>query len=48
MTHTIETVFNNPVFSEMIFSFIMMLLVKIMKKAEKLHLKKKSIVNRIK
>lgn len=48
MTHTIETVFNNPVFSGMIFSFVMMLLVKTMKKAEKLHLKKKSIVNRFK
>ncbi|URO83585.1 hypothetical protein [Escherichia phage EC106] len=48
MTHTIETVFNNPVFSEMIFSFVMMLLVKTMKKAEKLHSKKKAIANRFK
>ena len=48
MTHTIETVFNNPVLSEMIFSFVMMLLVKTMKKAEKLHSKKKAIANRFK
>ena len=48
MSNAVEMVFNNPVFSEMIFSFVMMLLVKTMKKAEKLHLKKKSIVNRFK
>ncbi|QQV89144.1 hypothetical protein vBSeyj11_4 [Salmonella phage vB Seyj1-1] len=48
MSNAVETVFNNPVFSEMILSFIMMLLVKTMKKAEKLHSKKKAIANRFK
>lgn len=48
MSNAVEMVFNNPVFSEMIFSFIMVLLVKTMKKAEKLHLKRKAIANRFK